>query len=213
MKKIFLIIAILVASTSFIIAQTEPQTHKNKIQYLHAVEAQAGYNIFVDNYGLLIYATPKEFTYGEFHHCWSVGLHELHGVQFNPHLSLAAVLGMNFLKMYPNKEAYQSNNPTFPQPYPELYILKFNLGLNFKYTILKNYKWSPFLAVEICPIGVELQGIKPNVRYANLWQRSWEGSIAAGAHYRFKDRQSVYVSMGYELPFSQLFLSVGVRLR
>ena len=200
-------------STHIAIAQTETKTHKNKIQYLHAVEAKAGYNIFVDNYGMLIRFTPEEITVGEFHNCWSVGLHELHGIQFNPHLSLAAVVGMDFLKMYPHEEAFQTCNPTYPQPYPELCILKFNLGLNFKYTILKNYRWSPFLAVEVCPISAELHRQVPHDFYSLTWLRSWSGSFAAGAQFRFKERQSVYVSAGYELPFSQLFLSVGVRLR
>lgn len=213
MKKIFSLLVVTLFFANLITAQTEPKTHKNKIQYLHAVEAHIGYNIFVDNYGLLIYASPEVFIDGEFHHCWSLGLHELHGIQFNPHLSLAAVLGMDFLKMYPHKENFQISNPTYPQPYPELYILKFNLGLNFKYTILKNYKWSPFLAVEVCPISAAMRGLIPHDVYSVRWQREWSGSFAAGAHFRFKDRQSVYVSTGYELPYSQLFLSVGVRLR
>ncbi|MBO4504109.1 MAG: hypothetical protein J5730_04800 [Bacteroidales bacterium] len=195
-------------------AQTESKPHKNKLQYLHALEARAGYNI-IDSHSMFI---DHNHTLAPFNHCWSVGLHEIHGMQFNPHISLSAVIGVNFHKMYPDKKAYLSDQEVFHDsdlsyswPYPNLYVLDFELGLNFKYIILKKRKWSPYLTLEVCPISAELIRLQGST-YRD-WYRRGSASFIAGAQYSFKDRQSVYAALGYELAFSQLFLSVGVRLR
>lgn len=203
---------IAVITANILLAQTEPP-RKNKVQYLHAVETKAGYGILVDDYGFFIRETNGTSSLAVFKQWWGVGIHELHGIQFNPHLALSGVIGLDFLKMYPDEQEFQANNPSFPLPYPDLYVMNFTLGLNFKYTILKKYKWSPFLTLEVCPIGAELTGLKHPTFYYRDWFRRGSASFSIGAQYRFKDRQNVYAALGYELAFSQLFLSVGVRLR
>ena len=210
MKKIFSLLAVTLVFANLIIAQTDTKQHKNTIQYLHAMEVNAGYTLIENGYDLYdIFRHRKYSVEVPFKQCWGVGVHELHGIQFNPHFSLSAVIGVDFLKLCTDKEEVS----LIPELYPKTYVLDFMLGINFKYTILKKYNWSPFLELEVCPISAELYGFKyPDHHYHN-WQRGGLYSFSMGAQYRFKDHQSVYAALGYEAVWSQLFLSVGVRLR
>lgn len=209
MKKILILVAIIALFNNNIIAQANTESHKDKIQYVHSIEAKIGCNIKSNGYMYEMFKHRRYSVQARFNHCIGVGLHELHGVQFNPHLSLSAVIGVDFLKLYP-----YNNNTLSPGTNPKMNVMDFLLGLNFKYTILKQYNWSPFLMVEACPISAELyRFVYPTNICRNDWQRSGFYSFSMGAQYRYKDRQSVYAALGYEAVWSQLFLTIGVRLR
>lgn len=210
MKKYFSLIVIITISVNIAISQTDTKQYKNTIQYLHAIEVKAGYTLIENGYDLYdIFRHRKYSIVVPFKQCWGVGVHELHGIYFNPHFSLSVVIGMDFLKLYADREQAS----LFPEPYPKKYVLDFLLGLDFKYTLLKKYNWSPFLELEVCPVSAELYGLKhPDHAYQN-WQRGGLCSLSMGALYRFNDRQSIYAALGYEAVWSQLFLKVGVRLR
>ncbi|MCR4858038.1 MAG: hypothetical protein K5890_07565 [Bacteroidales bacterium] len=209
MRRIFYLVVIIVLFNNNIIAQADTKSNKDKIQYLHSVEAKIDCNIKPNGYMYEMFKNRRYSVQVRFNQCLGVGLHELHGVQFNPHLSLSAVIGVDFLKLYP-----YNDNTLSPLTCPKMYVMDFLLGLNFKYTILKQYKWSPLLVVEACPISAELyRFVYPTRICRDDWQRSGLYSFSMGAQCRFKDRQSVYAALGYEAVWSQLFLTIGVRLR
>ena len=206
-----IIFAVLVLGCMALYAQTSEKSSPRRILYHHAVEVTGGYSL-LDGYSD-VFQGPSGNYLASFRNLWGVGIHELHGVQFNPHFSLAVVVGADFRGGYPDAEDYHSNHPGFAEPYPGIYILDFSLGLNFKYTILKNHSWSPYLAAEFCPVSASFSGlVHPTYKSSHLDRRG-SLNLGVGAQYRFGDRQSVYAALGYEIVWSQLNLTVGVRIR
>ena len=205
LKKIALSLCILLITLS-LSAQTRDESNQSKIQYYHGVEIQAGY-------GVMGYSVVNDNQRILFKNLWGVGVHELHGIQFNPHLSLAVELGMDFHKSYFDDR--MSGHSGYAASSSDLYLLNFPLGLNFKYTILKRYNWSPFLMVSCLPARLQVRGFQDSNEgktHSTVLLNAGSVCFSAGAQYRFNERQSIYAAIGYETAYSQITLTIGTRL-
>ncbi len=210
MKKIFNTIGIIILMAS-LNAQSLDVGQKRKMQYYHSIEINGGYSL-LDGYDEFIKYDNKDIM-APFNKIWSVGIRELQGIQFNPHLSLALELGLDFRKGYADGPNFRRIYPWIAVPYPNIYFLDFSLGLNLKYTVLKNYRWSPLLMMDFSPLGISARGLQSSFHEDRDWSYRMGWNISAGVQYRFRDRQSVYAALGYEVVWSQLNLTIGVRLR
>lgn len=149
----------------------------NKIKYYHSVDIE--YNICnIDpNY------------HGN---DWGLSLHETHGILFNPHLMLGLDIGIQ----YANLNYCETKSQAF----------MFEGGINFRYFILKKYKWTPFL-MTYWDFGVDIARNHPyhwsdnEFSFVNL---AAETGLFLGCNYSFKPNKSIYAAAGMD------FNSIGI---
>ncbi|MDY6348773.1 MAG: hypothetical protein SPL42_10175 [Bacteroidales bacterium] len=230
MKKMTLFIT-LVFTVSYLNAQKNEKRERHNIRYYHEV----GINSLICLYGSpgLDIISRNEFIPTKTP--WGIGLYELHGIKFNPHLILSAELNLNFIHATANYnyvDGYytivdENGNPLLPGM-PERKVspcningVNFHFGVNLKYIILKKFKWSPTLELSVLPIGFAAYSTKGYPRQydynyngeVKLFDRSAMLAIYAGANYKVKDRQSLNLSVGYRIPGNALLLKVGYQFR
>lgn len=171
MKKIFAIIAIIIAMNDFCLAQTSESQKQKKISYYHALDVGVGIG-------------------GKCQDIISLGvtIQETHGIQFNPHI----VLGINIQFQYISScffDGVRTDN------------FLFSGGLDFRYFILKKYKWTPFLWLS-WNAGLRLyaaQELRPS--YNNRFGMDGFFDLPAlfiGCNYKYAGVKSIYFALGYD---------------
>ncbi len=208
MKKNFELLVLILFTSLGVFSQTNDLSKKVDIQYSHAVETQA-------NIGLT--GCTFDINGGQdYKNLWGVGINEWHGIHFKPHFTLSAGLGVFVSKAYRDNEGLAHVDGHDAGPYNDCAAVDFSLGLNFKYIVL-NRTWSPLLMVDFRALSATLvtetgKNLAERNSYC-LFVPMRMLNFSVGAQYRFGDRQSVYAALGYEIVWSQLNLTVGVRIR
>ncbi len=210
MKRITVIVIFTLLSLT-VLGQKENGKKEHHIEYYHALEVGFGYGLNGSTFTFAGDVTPSIFC----RNMWSIELHELQGIRFNPHLILSAEYGINFSYAYANPDIIHFNTPgSVPNTICDMYRIKFMLGLNFKYLILKNKKCTPLVMVNYLPLGIQSTS---TVHYPggteckNLDFMGGSTGLYAGVDCKTSKLQSLYVAMGYE--FSQnplLNLKIGI---
>ncbi len=180
MKKV-LILSLMFFSVSFMQAQDTLLTTKSSkgVPY-HAVELDGLFNFNSGRFG------------------GGVGIHEIYGKQFNPHLVLGGGLSFDYLDF--------KGVDHFANHYEEFDIdeFVFRLYVNFRYIVLAKTRWSPMLMLSAGAIG--LLDIPQSYRGCEPVKLSSEfgffASLFMGVHYKLTNRHGFYggISYGMDVP-------------
>lgn len=208
MKKTFLLFVIGLVSLSAT-AQDTKQKVKYKPEYHHEAGVSSWYG-FGDNYGLYLLDRNENIPTKNL---WGIGLYELHGIRFNPHFILSAEISAKFHYSYADHNSFHDGITT-----PcDVYGLRFLVGINFKYIILKKYRWSPYIEANYLG-GVLIhrtKGYNPRVVDGEItkFRTVVDLSICAGATYRITEQKGLFLGAGYQFPDNALLLKVGYQFR
>lgn len=168
MKKIILALAVLCFSFVAFAQETD-----KKISYYHAIEVKG---LFGGGAG--------------------VGISDLHGIQFNPHLVLSLGLGFDYHGFRtPNHKAMDA--------------AAFKTYLELKYIILKR-KWSPMISASLGYVGVYA-----NYREMATIRHNWSNNLLLdafiGCNYKWNSKNSLYFGPGYDFSRKVVTFGVGVK--
>lgn len=200
MKRIFALVVSILFVSYGLYSQTNELKKKVNVQYSHTIEAQMDFGL-------------KGCTFDinggqDYKNLWGIGLNEWHGIHFKPHFTLSGGFGVFVSKAYRDDENMVHLG--------DCAAVDFSLGLNLKYIVL-NRTWSPLLMVDFRALSATMvteTGKNRTERNSYcLFVPMRMLNLSAGAQYRFGERQSVYAAIGYEIVWSQLNLTVGVRIR
>ncbi|MEG2070952.1 MAG: hypothetical protein RR034_06215 [Bacteroidales bacterium] len=127
---------------------------------------------------------------------WGGGIHEINGIQFNSHLALGLGIGFHYFENY-----YTT---------PKMNFFMFPVYLNFKYTILKKIKWSPFLMVDFGYIAVYEKFKTSGNGY---WEHGLTSTISLGYNCKFKETENLYIGIGCEIFMLCPSLKIGFQFK
>lgn len=218
MEKIF--ITVLFGSLiTFLYAQNDTIKPKTKISYYHETAVSGMYGLS-ENYGIGVMSNNE---YIPTKNLWGIGIHELHGIQFNPHLILSAEIDFIFSKSYADYDGVYNAFVEHITPC-DVISYRFMVGLNLKYIILKRFNWSPYLEINYQNglLSTTTKGYPSDdlPDYAHSFDReiqyisrTFYASAFAGASYKVNDRQRLYLGLGYMFPGNILLTKIGYQFR
>lgn len=169
----------------FTVVLLQAQDNIKKVKYYQSVDIECMMGSF-----------EKETTFPN----WGLSLQETHGILFNPHFMLGMDIGVQY---------FQSNK----RMTEKLHSLGFYAGIDFRYFILKNHLWTPFLMVNFGG------GIKMQDSYLDLDLNSssylsktyWKlPSLYFGYTYQFAENKNVYTALGFDATYLSPSLRIGV---
>lgn len=168
MKKIILALAVLCFSFVAFAQETD-----KKISYYHAIEVK----------GLLGGGA-------------GVGISDLHGIQFNPHLVLSLGLGFDYHGFRtPNHKAMDA--------------AAFKTYLELKYIILKR-KWSPMISLSAGYYGVYTNYREIGKPIQHNWSNNFLLDTFIGCNYKWSSKNSLYFGPGYDFSRKAVTFGIGV---
>lgn len=171
MKRIIVLIVLVITMVNICMAQGSETIDQKKIGYYHALDLGAGIR-------------------GEYQNTipWSVSIRETHGIQFNPHF----VLGINIEFQYISSCFSDGGGSD---------VFLFSGGLDFRYFILKKYKWTPFLWLS-WNAGMKLtaaQDLRPTYNYRVAIDGFFDlPTLFLGCNYKYRGEKSIYFALGYD---------------
>lgn len=128
---------------------------------------------------------------------FGVTIHETHAIQFNPH----SIFGLDVGFEYANLDLY------------DMYTL--SACLHFRYIILKNRKWSPFV---MCNLGAGggFEGLKSKRPDYGLQNCNsvfvMKSALYLGIDHAYRSQKSLFFAVGYELDWGCFVFRIGTRL-
>lgn len=191
MKRLLFTLLIVFSMPLLQAQETAPGPNAKKGHPYHAIELDGLFNFNSGRFG------------------GGVGIHEVYGKQFNPHLILGGGLSFDYLDFRGvDHFAHQSEEFNIDE-------FIFRLYVNFRYIVLAKTRWSPMLMLSAGAIG--LLDVPQRYRGCDPVRLSSEfgvfASVFAGVQCKLTDRHCLYggISYGMDEPLLTGFtLKVGV---